>query len=208
MPGIAGRRALVKIVGAPVVFTNEATTDAGDHQNYQITAAVKRVWDQATALVVKVGGSVTAEVYTFNRLTGTVRFATINAGRAAVTLSGAYLPLTSAIGATNFSYSLSKQAIDDTDFDAAYIGFKTCQHGALDVEGSIGRRFTIDTTFRDALLAGAPVVIQFFSDRNAAPDLTVWALLSKDAITAAQDGIQSGSIDFKGAPDDQGVAVA
>lgn len=209
MAGIAGRRALVKITGTPVVFTNEAAADSGDHQTYQITNTAKRVWDRATALVVKVGGSVTGESYTFNRLNGKVTFATVNAGRAAVTLTGAYLPLASAVGAYNFSYTLTKQAIEDTDFDAAVLGYKTYQPGMLDVEGTIGRRLTIDTAFRDALLADVPVVIQFFSDRsNAAADLTVWAYLDKDSVTAAMDGLQEGSITFKGTGDDQGVAIA
>ena len=56
--GIAGRRALVKVTGVPVVFTDEATTDSGDHQTYQLTAALKRVWDRATTLVVNVDGGV------------------------------------------------------------------------------------------------------------------------------------------------------
>src|SRR4051812_21765948 len=99
MPGIAGRKALVKVTGAPVAFAGEATTDSGDHQTYQITNAAKRVWDRATTLVVKVAAVVTVESYTFNRLTGKVTFATVNAGRGAVTLDGAYLPLSVAIGA-------------------------------------------------------------------------------------------------------------
>jgi hypothetical protein len=210
MPGIAGRKALVKVTGAPVVFAGEATTDSGDHQTYQITNAAKRVWDRNTLLVVKVAGVPTVESYTFNRLTGKVTFATVNAGRAAVTLDGAYLPLSVAIGSKNYSYSLMKQALVDTDFDGANSngGFNTYQTGLFDVEGSIGRRITADTSMRDALLAGDPVVIQLFADRAAAADLTVWALLDKNALVAALDGMQEGTIEFKGTADDQGVAVA
>lgn len=207
MAGRSGRRAVVKVTGAPVVFANAACTDSGDHQTYQITDPTKRVWDRGTAVVVKVAGVVTVEVFTFNRLTGTIRFAAVNAGRGAVTVTGASLPLASAAGAFNFTYSLTLQALDDTDFDEAFIGFKHYQPGALDVEGSIGRRVSIDTGFHDLLVSGAPVVIQFFSDRNSPPDFSCWAILSKDSVSAAQNAIQDGSIDFKGAPDDQGVAV-
>jgi hypothetical protein len=210
MSGIAGRKALVKVTGAPVTFTAEATTDSGDHQTYQITSATKRVWDRATTLVVNVAGVPTGESYTFNRLTGRVTFATVNAGRGAVTLDGAYLPLATAIGAKNYSISLTKQMLVDTDFDSANTnnGFNTYQGGQLDVEGSIGRRLTVDTALRDALLASNPVVIQLFVDRASAPYLTLWAFLEKDAVSAAIDGIGDGSIDFKGTADDQGVAVA
>jgi hypothetical protein len=210
MPGIAGRKALVKVTGAPVAFAAEATTNTGDDKTYQITNAAKRVWDRATTLVVKVAGVATVESYTFNRLTGKVTFATVNAGRGAVTLDGAYLPLSVAIGAKNYSITVSRAALLDTDFDSANTngGFNTYQPSMHDVEGSVGRRVTTDTALRDALLAGEPVVIQFFADRATAADFTVWALLDKDSVQAALDGLQEGTIDFKGAGDDQGVAVA
>lgn len=209
MPGVAGKKALVKIPGAPVVFTNEATTDAGDHQNYQITNATKRIWDRATTLVVKTGGSVTGESYTFNRLTGTVTFATVNAGRAAVTVTGAYLPLAIAVGAYNYSVALVRGTTADTDFDSAFTtGANTYQPTMLDVSGSVGRRISTDATFRAAMLAGAPVVIQFYSDRSGNPDLTIWAFLDKDSVQSAVDGISDGTIDFQGAPDDQGIVAA
>lgn len=211
MGGIAGRKALVKVTGAPVAFTAEATTNSGDNQTYQITNAAKRVWDRATALVVKVGGVVTVEQYTFNRLTGKVTFATVNAGRAAVTLDGAYLPLSIAIGAQQYSYALSRAALVDTDFDTVNTnnGFLSYAAGVSpDVEGSIGRRLTVDMVLRNQLLAGDPVVVQIFSDRTAAADLTMWALLDKDSVQAAIDGMQSASVTFKGTADDQGVAVA
>jgi hypothetical protein len=208
MSGFAGRKATVSVTGAPVTFTAEATTDAGDHQNYQITATTKRVWDRATTLEVDVSGTPTGELYTFNRLTGTVTFATVNAGRGPVTVTGAYLPLAEAVGGKSFSYSLSRAAMVDTDFSTAAANFNTYQAGMLDVEGSIGLRFTTDTTFHDALLAGNPVVIAFFFHRSGPANMIIWALLDKDGIDAAIDGIMEGTIEFKGTADDQGVAVA
>jgi len=210
MPGISGRKALIKVTGAPVAFTGEATVDTGDHQTYQMSTATKRIWDRATPLVVDVGGTPTGETYTFNRLTGTVRFATVNAGRGAVTLSGAYLPTAIAVGSTGYSYSITKQALVDTDLDSAFTnnGHNTYQPGMLDAEGSINGRLTVDMTLRDLLLAGAPVVIECFIDRAAAADLTMWALLDKDTLSAAMDAIQESAITFKGSGDDRGVMVA
>lgn len=209
MPGIAGRRALVKVTGAPVAFTNEAVTDI-DHQTYQIANTTKRVWDRATTLVVKVGGVTTVESYTFNRLTGKVTFATLDAGRGTVTLTGAYLPLSVALGAKSFSFTLAVTVLDDSDFDSLGTngGYATCLSGMKNASGTIGRRFTTDTYFRDALTAGAPVVIQFFADRSAAAFLTMWALLSKDGLQSAMDGLQEAEVAFTGTNDDQGVMVA
>ena len=210
MPGISGRKALIKVAGALVAFSGEATVDTGDHQTYQISNAAKRIWDRTTPLVVDVGGTPTGETYTFNRLNGTVKFATPNAGRGAVTLSGAYLPTAIAVGSTGYSYSITKQTLVDTDFDSAFTnnGYNTSQSGMLDAEGSVNGRLTVDTTLRDLLLAGDPVVVQFFSDRAAAADLTMWALLDKDTLSAAMDAIQESAITFKGSGDDRGVMVA
>lgn len=210
MSGLAGRRALVKVTGSPVAFTSEAVTDI-DHQTYQITNTAKRVWDRATTLVVNVGGTPTAEVYTFNRLNGKVRFATLNAGRGTVTLTGAYLPLSTAIGAKAYSLELDATVLDDSDFDqlGANSGWSTCVVGMKRASGTITRRFvTSDTYFQAALLAGTPVVIEFFPDRTGSAFLTVWALLNKDSLSKAMDSLQEAEISFTGTADDQGVMVA
>jgi len=210
MPGVSGRKALVKVAGAAVTFTDEATTSLGDNKRYQITATTKRVWDRATALAVKVAGVLTGESYTYNRLTGIVTFATVDAGRGAVTLSGKYVPMSVAVGAKNYSFSIARAMLVDTDFDSANTnnGFDSYQTSLLSVEGSIGARLTTDPTLRDVLLAGNPVVIQLYVDRSGDPDLTLWALLDKHQAQAAFDAVQDGTIGFKGTADDQGVVAA
>lgn len=209
MPGIAGRKALVKVPGAPVAFAGEATTNTGDDQTYQITNAAKRVWDRDTVLVVKEAGVPTVESYTYNRLTGKVTFAAPDGGRGAVTLDGAYLPMSVAIGAYAFSYSIAKAMLIDTDFDGAFTsGYDSYQPGMLSVEGSISRRLTTDLSLRDAALSGDPVVIQLFIDRTGAVDLALWAILDQRGAEAAFDAIQAESIQFKGTADDQGVVAA
>lgn len=208
--GIAGRRALVKVTGSPVVFTDEAVTDI-DHQTYQITNTAKRVWDRATTLVVKVGGSPTGESYTFNRLNGKVKFATVNAGRGTVTLSAAYLPLSVAIGAKGYSVSLEATVLDDSDFDGlgTRAGFGSCIVGMKKCSGTVGVRIdTTSTYFSDKLIDGTPLVIEFFPDRSGSPFLTVWASLNKKSIQAAMDAIQESEVAFIGTADDQGVMAA
>lgn len=209
MPGIAGRRALVKVTGAPVALVAGATATT-DHQSYQLTDATKRLWDRATALVVDVGGVLTGESYTFNRLTGTVKFATVDAGRAAVTVSGAYLPTSIAVGATTASISITGSVLDDTDFASAQSngGFQSYIPGPLSVSGSVGMRLTTDTYFRDALLAGDPVIIEIFADGTGAPLFTCWALLNKTQLASDRTSLGTNSVDYVGAPDDQQVVVA
>lgn len=211
MAGIAGKKALVKVGGAPVVLTNEAAANAGDNKTWQITTVARRVLDRATAVVVKNGGvavNPAVDPFTVSRLNGTVIFTNADNTRV-ITVSGKYVPLSVAVGSKNYSYALARTVIADTDFDSANTntGFNTYQAGMLDVSGSIGRRLTTDLVMRDALRTGDPVVIEFFSDRNAAADLLCWALLDKDQVQSAVDGMQEGTIDFKGAADDYGIAA-
>ena len=200
MASTAGRKALVKVSGALVVFTDEAFTDSGDHKTYQITDATKRVWDRTAAVVVKTGGVTTAETYTVDRLRGRITFALVDALRASVTVSGSYLPMSVAVRSRAYAWSLTAALLDDTDFQDT--GFVTRVMGLRDASGTIGRLWSTDTYFADALIVGLPVVIEFFLDAAAAaPDLCVWALLDKDDVKSAIAGLVEEDISFQGTAD-------
>jgi hypothetical protein len=209
MSGVAGRKALVKVTGEAVAFLGEATTAAGNII-YQITNAAKRVWDRTSEIVVYDNGiEVDPEVdpYTINRLTGRVIFETVDAGRGPVTVDGDYLPVAVAAGCKQYSWSLDQAVIDDTDFDSANTesGFTQSLRALLSVQGSLGRRWRMETYFEEALMAdGIPVVIEFFPDRSAAADLIVWALLNKSDLSMVIDGAIDGNVGFVGAADADG----
>jgi hypothetical protein len=74
MAKLTGKKGLVKVSGSPLTLTSEATTDAGDHLNYQITNTAKRVLDPTAAVTVKENGVTTTQPYTINRLNGKVTF--------------------------------------------------------------------------------------------------------------------------------------
>ncbi len=199
MPSTAGRKALVKVSGAAIVFTDEAFTDSGDHKTYQITSTTKRVWDPTAAVVVKTGGVTTVEVYTVDRLRGRITFALVDALRGAVTVSGSYLPMSVAARSKAYTWSLMQTLLDDTDFEDT--GFVTRNVGLHDVSGTISRWKSTDTYFADTLIAGLPVVIEFFLDATGLPDLCVWALLDKDDVKSAIAGLVEEDVSFQGAPD-------
>lgn len=197
MPAVAGRRAQVKKPSTAVTLTDEATTHAGDGKNYQITDATKRVLSPTAAITVKVGGVATGESYTLNRLTGTVTFVTANVGRAAVTLSGSYLPLSVVAEARTYTYELTAKNDPDSAFGDDYV---TRVPTKLDVRGSLGR-WSIDSFFSDALLADTPLVFQFFANAAQSPELICWARLSSRGIQAVQDGLGEETLDFLGTLD-------
>lgn len=210
MSGLAGRRALVKVTGDAVAFTAEATTASGNI-TYQITSATKRVWDRTAAITVKNSG-VTVDPavtpYTINRLTGTVTFLTSVVR--VITIDGSYLPVSVAAGAKSYTWQLTATSVDDSDFDTADTesGFTTRVQMMREVSGSIGGNWNVDQYFATALLAGDPIVLEFYSSRDASPDLICWALLAKAGMQSALDKIAEVSVDFVGASDDDGRVVS
>src|SRR5690606_32176932 len=174
---LKGRRAQVLVAGAPVSFTDEATTANGARTIYQVTNASRRLWTVSGAITVQRstdGGTnwstVPASQYTLDRLFGRVIFHAAQAMGTQVRVSGEYHPLTPAAAARSFSYALTatlqeRAAFDDPD------DFQRRRQTMLDVSGTIGRWYELDPYFEDALASGEPVVIEIWSDRNAtAPD--------------------------------------
>lgn len=204
MAGLAGKKALVKVSGAATAFTAEAFTSLGDNKTYQITNTAKRVWDPTITIVIKVGGSPTVESYTINRLTGTVTFATVDAGRGAVTADGSYLPMSMALEAKEFYYTITAKNDPDNSFGDDYV---TRVQTTKDITGTLGR-WRIDQYFRDALIAGSTIAIQFFADSSGAADLVCWALLKMTGVQAAQNGLQEEPIAFDGVTDADGRAIS
>jgi hypothetical protein len=134
----------------------------------------------------------------------------VDAGRAAVTITGQYLPMATAVGAKSYSYTLAAGALDATTFDSANsnAGFIDRVQGQLDVSGSIGLRWSTDVFLRDALLNDSVVVLEFYSDRNAARDLAAWARLNKNQVDAAVDSLVEHGIDWQGVTDIDGRAAS
>lgn len=210
MPGVAGRRALVKVVGAPVAFLTEAMTDSGDGLTYQITNAAKRVWDPTAAILVYADAvQQAAGSYTLDRLTGRVTF-TANQGAAVITVSGSYLPASVAARGRGFSWNLQATLAEDNDYDQVNTdgGFQRKQQVLLDVSGTVMAKFSADAYFRDALLNDEIVVLEFFPDRSQAHDLICWGRLSKVDLQAAVESVQERSIEFQGATDADGRAAS
>lgn len=202
MTATAGRKAQVKVSGAPVVFTGEATTKLVANTVYQVTNAVKQTWDRAVAITVKKDGvAQAAALYTLNRLTGTVTFLADIGGAPVVTVDGSYLPLSLAAEAKQFNYDLIAQQLEDNQFGDTDV---TRVQGLQDVQGTIGRWYSVDTYFGDALVAGVPVVIEFSSNSAGAFDRRLWADINKDGMMAAIAGLIDESVSFVGSPDADG----
>ncbi|WP_018130715.1 hypothetical protein [Effusibacillus pohliae] len=207
---IAGRKALIKVSGAPVAFVNAPTTPNADSTGFQITDPNMRILDPQAAIQVERstdGGAnwtvVPVAEYKLNRLTGTVEFAAAQTG-AQVRVSGSYLPLTTAGEAYEFKYTMEADNQDATTFQSDYV--KRTQ-GLKDVSASLSQWY-VDRTFVDKLTDGRPVLLEFYVDAALGVDLRMWATPSSDEVSASADGLVEEALEFDGTTDADGRMVA
>jgi hypothetical protein len=205
---IAGRKAQVKVAGAPLTLTNEPTTSQGAGV-FQVTAAAKRVLDRSAALTARYttdsGVTYTAATPTsVNRLTGQLTFTGLPAG-AVVQVTGAYLPLSAVAEAKEYGYTLTSKNVEASRLGDVYVDRDTVQQ---DVTGTLGQWFSTDRYFENALTAESIVLLEFYSDSSAAVDLRCWATVSKTEMKAAMDGLVETTVSFEGTPDLEGRSIS
>jgi Neuraminidase (sialidase) len=147
------------------------------------TITVAAVTDQAVGDTIATYKTEASTAYSLNRLNGTVTYA--DALSRVIKISGDYLPMTIAAYANSMSRSEACDMLDVTKFGDTY---KKRMAGLKSASGTLTQFHTTDTTFTDALTAGAPVVIE---DRDAAASEPnrFWAMLESDEVAAAVEGL-------------------
>lgn len=207
---IAGRKALIKVSGTAVGFTDEATTANGVRQRYQITDTVKRVFSPTATIVVErdTGGGygvVPTTEYTLNRLLGTVIFALAQPVGTAVRIDGSYLPMSTAAEAKSYTWELTGQNADSGIFGDTWM---TRQQLKKDIRGTIGQFRSVDPYMETQLLADTTVVLQLYSDSTAEADMLAYVLLNSQQVQAVVDGFVEQTVEWEGVIDDDGHAVS
>jgi hypothetical protein len=206
---LAGRKALVKVSGTAIAFTDEATTADGDRKRYQVTNTAKRVWDPTVAIVVErdTGGGfgVVSTGYTLNRLKGTVIFTAAQAPGTVIRVDGSYLPMSTAAECTSYNVTPVASLHDTSIFGDT---FTRRQQGLKTVTGEIGGFYVADGYFAAQLSSGAPVVLEFFSDSSTEADLRVRAIVNEQQIQAVIAGMNEQTVGFVGTTDADGRSVS
>lgn len=202
MPSVKGKNCRLRVPGTPTSMTAQACTTS-DNTTYQISNTAMRVWSPTATITVLVSGvAQSPTLYTLDRLRGRITF-TSTAVRT-VTVTGTYLPMATAAKTRMFSYTLMNTLLDDTAFQETWI---TRIAGLFDASGTLGRRWTVDTFFQDALLNADLLVLEFHTDTAVAADLIAWARISKAAIQSAIEGLVEEDVEWQGTPDaDERVA--
>lgn len=204
MAATAGKKVRVKLSGAAVAFTNEATTNAGDNKTYQITNAVKRVFDPQLAVVVQrsidsgVSWGAAVGAYTLNRLTGTIVFAVaIGAPDLIRFASGSYLPMTTIARGKSFTLSTKGVNKEDVVFGDTDI---TRQQLQRTCSGAIGM-WWLDNSFNLVFNALAVVLVEIALADGATPIARAWALFTERSHDVAIAGYQEEPLTWEGSAD-------
>ena len=218
MAATAGRAALIRVPGAGVAFTQEATTGNAGRTVYTISNAVKSIWDPQIAVLVETSptGSVwttaNPSTYSLNRLAGSVTFFTPLGAGYFVRVSGTYLPTSIVAGGKSWTYTITSTLLDATDYDNANTngGFPTKIPNFFDASGSISRWYQAvpDLYFVSALTNASFVVIEFTANRAVGYDCRIWGILNKEQVQANVTALTDESVDFEGFPDIDGHVVS
>jgi len=184
-----GYECVIKISGTATSMTAEATSTSDD-QAYQITDTSKQVLDPDTPPTVLDDGVETVEIYTVNYLNGTITFATVDAGRGTITVTGKYLPMTTAAYAHMANKSDNCDMLEKTVFGDTY---KKRTPGLKSASGTLAQFNLADTTYYDALIAGNVIVIEYRPSSSDEPD-RYFALLDSREVAAAVEGLQDENV--------------
>ena len=155
---LQGYLASVNAQSSATSMTDEAMGSTDD-TIYTITDSAKTVIDLNTAIVVEDDGSTTTEDYTVDYLNGIVTFG--SAVSRTITITGAYVTLTTVAVADSFSFSASSDMYDNTVFSGST---RTFQPGLMTGTAELGGFFAVDDIFNDAILAGEYMVLEYFVD--------------------------------------------
>lgn len=193
--------ATMKISGAAVVMTGEACSLVGGYV-YRPTNAAHRIFDPATALVVKDGVTPIAPAnVVVDYLAGTVTLSGAPAG--AVTIDGAYLPLLAVLEAHEYAAKVSRKLVDANNCAAADI-YSRRVATSLDFEGSVKCRSLLTddqdpgagTVKLGTLFDGSTPVLY---EQGISPNfLRAWVMLEAVDPTGAQGELLDLSLTMKG----------
>lgn len=169
--GFAGYKAKIRKIGSTTAFTDEATTQEGSTQVYQITDAAKRVWDRTVAVVVEDGAvDHTADVEWIDYLFGRVKFNDAYTVTGPVTVTGSYFPMSDIAAAQSYTLTQTAEAIDQTAFDTAQAngGKRVFIPGLRTVSINLSGFWSSSSTWRTDLATRNEFVIEVNPDGTAA----------------------------------------
>jgi hypothetical protein len=200
MAALPGYKASIYATTTPsVAFTNEAMTDAGDHQTFTVVAAAKRYWDQATALTVQTttdGTTWTTTTAYTTAMLGVIVLTTALVGASpGCRVSGNYLPYSVIGDATQVEINNTLDIMEATSFVSAAAGWKTKIPTLVGAEFKLDR-WWVDTLFLNVLATNTRLVIVAYSGANANQRYEAFCFIKQDALKFAINALITESLSF------------
>ena len=202
MAFVAGHNCTVKLSGTAVAFTAAATSNVSGNI-YRLNDAAKRILNPAAAIVVYDGGApVAASGFTVDYLFGTVTLSAPPGG--AVTIDAEYLPVHSAVDATEFSISMSREELEKTVFGDSVREYDL---GLKSADGTINGLDLGDTDLdaggdtlkvSDVLGNGTPVLLEVYLG-TATKYWRGWVLFPGLDLNSEFSGLVGSAIKFRAA---------
>lgn len=190
--GVVG--GIYKASGVSTAFTNEAMTNTGDNMRYAITNGAKAYWDVSNGVTVKVNGVTVTTGFTIEYAGGNVVFA-VSQGANPVTVTGKYFTLASVGGGYNWKLDAENDLLDATEFSSN--GWRVYIEGQSSFIGSFEKFWLDGTSLAD--LGNELLVLVLYVDSGVSKiRYEGYALLKKNGIETAFDGLVKETIDFNG----------
>lgn len=164
--GYVGYKASLKKQGSSTAFTGEAATLVSG-KRYKIADATKNMWNRAVAISVFDGvTNVTAQVEAINYLFGEIVFKASYTVLDAITITGAYFPLTSLAKANSYTLTQTAAEIPTGYFDLVQSngGYMTHDPGLRVVGLELTGIFDAAAAVSAALLTGTELIVEINPD--------------------------------------------
>lgn len=217
---IANHTSVVRGPGSSTAFTLEPTTKLTANLVFQINTDARRLLDPAVAPLVEVdadgpaaGGFVTAaaSTYVVDYLFGIITFAVDQGAASVVRVSGSFLPALDLVGVTDWSFTASREVLDETTINNA-TGTRAKRLGLRDVSGSLtlNELLSFDhdpgagvLVLRTLLDNGTPLL---FERASGGKRFRAWVLLESAEEGGGVADLVNSTVNFTGAARASGVA--
>ena len=181
---------------APIAFSGEATV-TNDDVVFTIDDRTKRYWDLATPVVVERNGStVPVSEYRVQHAGGRIHFHQPQDPGDTITVSGAYITVTTAVEVRDYSLSLNSEIVDVTWLNPDLEGFRERLANIIDATGTLSGFYNVNNLLTDKILSQSPTVIEMQMDADDDEIFAVYAYLESDELSAAVEGAVETSVSW------------
>jgi hypothetical protein len=176
-------------------------------KTYRITDVAKRVMNRAVAYTVSdTGGAIlAANILSVDYLFGRITFISSFTPTGAVTISGAYFPMTQVGRGNGFTLTQTAAAVDNTDFETAQAnaGHRTFEYGLKTVSLSINGIYSAANGFRALLDGRTELMIEVNPDGNGKSVARGWFKAMNTSQSGDVGDLEAETIAFNLAVPDQ-----